>query len=471
MPPSPYNITITTTLGGVSLPPRSQQFFGYEKRAGYSIAPIGNAFYDLSVMAMGAKDYADKAFSGPLTRTLFVVPVSIFAFIQSIGLNFNSTIDGIVETVDTLTAGKIPSTWVHLSANKERLAITIGFTLAMLVSFGDYCGGYWFVDEAPEDYNIQDDVNLSYWKFLSILTGVVAMVTTAFTEGFETYQNVRTLIAGDKTPYATHVPTMLIGYPIVFFAALEAASETYAGVKNTVPYSTTMFLKWILLAPSAAKILTDFFFPGRLTLSALDDFINEMKDTLHKNYEEYSGIKDLLRVMWEARAEVAAFLGTTGAAVWVEYSQIALTDDLLVDEATKLPFDVHYVLRETLGWSVTLRDGILQMATLYPVFLYLAHKSMTVKPRPQGLHFQSEETVPLGLHVDLIDDHRHELSPLISPRGRRNSHHYKSFMKSHLTFWRLQKAHEERELDTSVSELMQATHPRYNSYLSNGHTL
>ena len=452
------------------MPPRSQQFFGYAKRAAYSVAPIGNAFYDLSVMAMGAKDYADISFSSPLARTLFIVPVSIFAFIQSIGLNFNSTIDGIVETVDTLTAGKIPATWVHLSQNKERLAIAIGFTLAMMVSFGDYCGGYWFVDEAPEDYDIADDVNLRYWKFLSILTGLVAMVTTAFTEGFETYQNVRTLIAGDKTPYATHLPVKLIGYPIVFFGALEAACETYAGLKNTTPYSTTALMKWMLLVPALAKVSTDFFFPGRLTLSALDDFINEMKDNIHKNYEEYSGIKDLLHILWDARPEIGAFVGTTVAAVWVEFSQPDLTETLLTDESTKLPFDVHSSLRAALGWSVTMRDGILQMATLYPVFLYLAHKSMTVKPRPQGLHLHHDDPVPLGLHVDLIDDHRHEFSPLMSPRGRRNSQPHKSFMKSTLTFWRLQKAHEERELETSVTELMQVTHPRYNSFLTNGHT-
>jgi hypothetical protein len=403
---------------------RTQQFFNYTKKGGKALAPVANAFYDCSVMALAAKDYSKKAFKdSPLAQLLFTLPVSLFAFGQSIGLNFSSTIEGIDETLDAIEDGKVPADWTQLSRRKEQLALVLGLTITMCVAYGDYCGGVFFFRPVPDDYEIEGDVNDNYWQLLCILTGVVAAITTAFTEGFDSYKALRHIVGGETTAVATTIPAKLC-VPMIVFASLEAASETYAGIKNTTPGSSNYYLKYLLLIPSVAKIFSDFCFPGKLTLSAIDEFVLGAHDVITKTREEYVDAAKLRQLIWEARAEVSAFVSTTGAAVWVEYSQCALTDDLLVDEATKLPFNVSYFMRETLGWSATLRDGILQMATLYPLFLYISQKALT---------------------------------------GDMTIHYHNSLMSNTLTFWRMRKNHKETGCETELEQLVKFSKPRYGS--------
>lgn len=405
---------------------RKQQLLDYGKKGTKALAPVANAFYDCSVMSLAAKDYSKKKFKdNTVAQLLFTLPVSLFAFGQSIGLNFSSTIEGIDETLDAMGKRKVPSSWVALSKRKEFLAIMIGLTVTLLVSMGDYCGGIFFVSTVPDDYDIEQDVNTNYWQMLCILTGIVAATTTAFTEGFDSYKETRNIIAGEFNAFATTVPGKLC-YPLVIFAGIEAACETYSGMKNTIPGSTEFYLKYLLLLPALTKIISDFCFPGKLTLNAIDEFVISMNDVVEKTREEYVDMAQLRRLIWEARAEIAAFASTTGAAVWVEYSQCALTDDLLVDEGTKLPFDVPYVIRETLGWSATLRDGVLQMATLYPLFLYLAQKTLT------------------NSHV-----------------SQTTANTQNSFMKSSLTFWRMAKEHKESGSRSEIQSLLEMAQPEY----------
>jgi hypothetical protein len=411
---------------------RLHQIYDYFKAALKSLGPIGNGIYDSSVMALAAKDYSKKAFkNNAVAQVIFTVPVSLFAFGQSIGLNYTETIEGIDETLDALADRKVPAVWTPLPRSKEQFALMIGLLITVFVAMGDFCGGVFFISTLPEDYDLEQDVNPYYWQLLCIATGIVAAITTAFTEGFGAYKEVRSVVAGEFTAHATTMPGMLIGYPLVVFAGLEAACETYSGMKNTIPGSSTLYLKYLLLIPAVAKILSDFCFPGKLTLSAIDEFILDMQDVITKTREEYVDVDQLKELMWEARAEIAAFISTTGAAVWVEYSQCALTDDLLVDEATKLPFDVPYFMRETLGWSATLRDGILQMATLYPLFLYLTQNALTNR------------------------------SP-DSPGDTVRPYHSK-LMKKTLLLWRENKEHVARGSTVELEDLLKVTKPRYGS--------
>jgi hypothetical protein len=162
---------------------RLYQIYDYFKASLKSLGPIGNGLYDSSVMALAAKDYSKKAFKdNPVAQVIFTVPVSLFAFGQSIGLNYSETIEGIDETLDALADQKVPADWTPLPRSKERLALMIGLGITVCVAMGDFCGGVFFISTLPEDYDLEQDVNLYYWQLLCVLTGIVAAITTAFTE-------------------------------------------------------------------------------------------------------------------------------------------------------------------------------------------------------------------------------------------------------------------------------------------------
>jgi hypothetical protein len=448
---------------------RRDQLLNHLKNLVYGVFPFFNGLYDACVMATGAHDYAKKQYSSKAAQIIFIVPVSIFSFFQSIGLNYKSTIENIDETIVTVRARKLPKHWIHLSHSQENLAIFLSAFILISTVIGDYCGGDYFVKELPDDFGINDSVDLDAWKVLAALTGFVASITTIFTAGVATYENVRNIIGRDKTPYTTTWLSFILGYILVTLAALEAAAETYSGVKQTIPYSSNIVFKYVLLIPSFATILSDFFFFGKITLSALDDFSNDMKDIMRHTYEHYSGIRYLVDGIWGARAEFCALaVCSLGASIWVEYPQRALTDDLLVDEDTSLPFDVPNAMRQLLGWGATLRDGILQIATLYPLFLWMMYKMFFCRSPEEELTLLPIEPIglsPLDEDGYIIEEAKIDSEADLAARDElvvpSNQKTTTSLMKGTLTFWRAKLLHAHVGVATPLNELQQHFLPRF----------
>ena len=449
---------------------RSQQLINYVKNAVYSIPALMNAVYDTGVAAAGAKVFATQQFTSRFAQILFIAPLSLFSFFQSIGLNFKSTIESIKETELIVRARRIPSDWIPLTRQQENVAIGISVFITAGSAFGDFCGANYFVSELPADFSIQNDVNQNGWIGFSAFTGLIAGVTTILTEGAASYQNVRCIIGKDKTPYTRTWLAFTVGYFLVSLAALEVGAETYAGVKKTVPGSSTAFLKWALLIPSATKIASDFFFAGKITLSALDDFAMLSEESVRYLYDNYRGFRLLIDTCWDARAEFCALaIWSLGAAIWVEYPQQALTDDLLDDEDTALPFPIPVNFTILLGWVASIRDGILQMATLYPLFLFMMYKMCCLPTQPESANIQPLHPIGLGLlthdssgneefKVEAPEDIAAAEELMVEPSQRTTE----SLMQGTLTFYRAKLVHRQNNIATPIDQIYGHLVPRFN---------
>jgi hypothetical protein len=125
--------------------------------------------------------------------------------------------------------------------------------------------------------------------------------------------------------------------------------EAYASMKDRLS-PDTLAQKYGVMTACSPKLLSDFYFAGKECRDAIDAFIGKVSEGV------------------PTASEVAAF-GLSGAAAYlVMMPQPYLTRDLISDPSTSLPFTSPTFLTESLSYGVSLRDGIVQTRTLYPLF-------------------------------------------------------------------------------------------------------
>ncbi|MDR3491805.1 MAG: hypothetical protein P4M12_07180 [Gammaproteobacteria bacterium] len=320
--------------------------------------PIANALCDTAVMAMAVKDMEEDE-SGSIESTLILAGISLFTFIQSVSLSGPSTVKSFKETVAICKTKKIPddiNEWPVLSKNREITSICLASTITMMAGAADFAASYYFIDQAPDDYGFADKINPTPWKIFSICMGSITAFTTVFTEGISTYKFIRRKLSSHifENPHPHRkLLSKIIGYPLAIVGASENVVEAYASIKNSLSPSTTP-IKYTLLFACSPKGVTDFCFSGKISVHAIECFFEKIQ---HQKPD---------------RKEVVALLLALGTSILVMSPQPALTNALMTDTQTSLPFDSPRALILTLSWGVMLRDGIVQAYTLYP----LSHQSV-----------------------------------------------------------------------------------------------
>jgi hypothetical protein len=313
------------------------------------VFPVFNAFYESAVGAMAAKDFVDEKYDDAVTKLAILSTVTIFSYAQSIRFSGRKTVDGVKEAVGIR---QLPADWPEITKRQEAIAIAVASVVMLSSTTSDFYGGLYFVSEAPKDYNFEKDINLDYWMLLAYFTGVIAGVTSMLTEGIGFYKIMRGKFAGETVVYANRVSQGLcyaFGYPITILAAGENMMEAFAPMKDRLSPKTTLQKYGIMIACSP-KLPSDFYFAGKECRDAIDAFVGK----LAQGCPTFS--------------EAAAFTLSSGAAFLVVLPQPYLTKDLMNDPSTSLPFTSPDILTQSLSYGVTLRDGIVQTRTLYPLF-------------------------------------------------------------------------------------------------------
>jgi hypothetical protein len=327
---------------------RRQQFLD----ASIWIFPGFNALYDTAFSLMAAKDFVDEKYTDPATKFSILGVSSVFSYAQSIKFNGQKTVDGIKEAFSIIATRKFPESWPTITKNQEIIAVTLATIVTLSATAADYFGADYSVTQAPKDYDFDDKIDMRYWAILATFTGVVAGLTSTFTEGIGFYRILRGKFAGEEVVYYNHVSKALcylLGYPISILGAAENMMEAYASMKDRLSPGT-LPQKYGVMAACSPKLLSDFYFAGKECRDAIDAFVGKM----------YEGVP--------TASEVAAF-GLSGAAAYlVMMPQPYLTRDLISDPSTSLPFTSPTLLTESLSYGVSLRDGIVQTRTLYPLF-------------------------------------------------------------------------------------------------------
>ena len=316
------------------------------------VFPVFNAFYESAVSAMAAKDFVDEKYDDAMTKLAILSTVTVFSYAQSIRFSGRKTVDGVKEAFGIIAHRQLPEDWPAISKREEAISIVISSIVMLSATTSDFYGGLYFVSEAPKDYDFEDSINLTYWNLLSYLTGVIAGVTSTLTEGIGFYKMMRGKFAGEQVIYVNRTSQVLcyiLGYPISLLAAAENTMEAFAPMKDRLSPRTTL-QKYGIMAVCSPKFPSDFYFAGKECRDAIDAFVGKLSQ----------GCPTI--------SEVAAFTLSSSAAFLVVQPQPYLTKDLINDPSTSLPFTSPDILTQSLSYGVTLRDGIVQTRTLYPLF-------------------------------------------------------------------------------------------------------
>jgi hypothetical protein len=316
------------------------------------IFPVFNAFYETAVSAMAAKDFVDEKYTDAATKLAILGIVTVFSYAQSIKFSGQKTVDGVKETIGIIGERKLPDDWPTISRRQEVTAITLATVVLISATAADFFGGDYFVSQTPEDYGFDKKIDPKLWDDFAILTGVIAGMTTVFTEGIGFYKILRGKFAGEEVIYANTASRYicyLLGYPISMLGAAENLMEAYASIKDKLSPTTTLQKYGVMIA-CAPKLPSDFYFSGKECRDAIDALVGKLSEGLPK------------------ASEAAAFTLSSGVAVLVVLPQPFLTKDLMNDPATSLPFTSPEIVTQSLSYGVALRDGIVQTRTLYPLF-------------------------------------------------------------------------------------------------------
>jgi hypothetical protein len=327
---------------------RRQQFLD----AGIWIFPGFNALYDTAFALMAAKDFVDEKYTEPAAKFSILGITSVFSYAQSIKFNGQKTVDGIKETFSIIATRKFPDSWPTITRKQEIVALSLATIVILSATTADYFGADYSVTQAPKDYDFDDKIDMRYWAILATFTGVVAGLTSTFTEGIGFYRILRGKFAGEEIAYANRLSKIicyLLGYPISILGAAENMMEAHASMKDRLS-PETLAQKYGVMAACSPKLLSDFYFSGKECRDAIDAFIGKISEGV------------------PTASEVAAFGLSSAAAYLVMMPQPYLTKDLINDPSTSLPFPSPTILTESLSYGVSLRDGIVQTRTLYPYF-------------------------------------------------------------------------------------------------------
>jgi hypothetical protein len=320
--------------------------------AGIWIFPGFNALYDTAFALMAAKDFVDEKYTDPAAKFTILGVSSVFSYAQSIKFNGQKTVDGIKEAFSIMATRKFPESWPTITHKQEIVALSLATIVTLSATIADYFGADYSVTEAPKDYDFDDKIDMRYWAILATFTGVVAGLTSTFTEGIGFYRILRGKFAGEEILYANRLSKMicyLLGYPISILGAAENMMEAYAAMKDRLSPGTLPQKYGVMIACSP-KSVSDFYFAGKECRDAIDAFVGKVSEGV------------------PTASEVAAFSLSSAAAYLVMMPQPYLTKDLINDPSTSLPFTSPTILTESLSYGVSLRDGIVQTRTLYPYF-------------------------------------------------------------------------------------------------------
>jgi hypothetical protein len=325
------------------------------------IFPAGNALYDGASMTMAAFALLSDENVTDTPFFILMAGVGLFSLMQSYVLCADETVEGIEDTLEIISTRRKPQEWVHLSRNKEILAVSSATVISLCAVSSDFFGGWYFVGGIPVDYEFENQINMRAWAMLSVPTGIISGITTFFTEGKGVFHNVRRILAGQPNEYKTSLGKYLcyfIGYPIAIIGNLEAVCEANSTMTDLISPETLAGRYGVLMC-SAPKGISDFFFSGKFAIEAIDNFTARMLETSERAI---------------TRQEASAFFISLMVAALVEFPQPFLTFKLLDDTETQMPFTIPPVLQYILGYGVSVRDGLVLMVTLFPLFLLMVNR-------------------------------------------------------------------------------------------------
>lgn len=316
------------------------------------LLPTLNALLDAATVALMITDRANDDDYSDTTRFLLLCTAPTFAFLQSMALNTNSTIEGMKETYKVITTCHHPESeeWPILPKGKEIFCVVTIGVVSVAVLNADFFSGYFFVDEVPSDYQFAQKINLDGWRAFAITTGIISASTTAFTECVALLKALRQKFAGVKVEYLNNFSkytTIILGNTLAFIAGVETSIEAYASIKKIL-HPTSDEAQYILFTSCFTKLFSDFTFSGQNCIDGIKEFTEKLS---HGNIKP---------------TEVEAFLLTGCTAVLVVFAQPNLTNDLINDSRTSPPFMLPPAVTFLLGIGVTMRDSIVQVHLLYP---------------------------------------------------------------------------------------------------------
>jgi hypothetical protein len=340
----------------------------YGLNAILALAPFFNSIYDGAVMVQGANDtagYIKQYHNITLSTEMRIAMMSTIgsmAFLQSLLLNAEPTVTEIKETA-VLAYTRAPSPhWPQLNSGAFYIVLTKTLLLGAGAAVCDFFGGNYFVGDMQDEYAnsiLTDIIPPPMWFYLALITGMVAAITTLFTEGVGIFKVVGKLWneTGGRysTPFSKYF-CRIVGWPIIGLAAMEVVCEANATIKNLTAGRLDVNYAFIIATP---KLISDLCFSGQLTLEGMDNLIGVLI-----NPDKRNKIKKI---------EVAAFLISVLTAVIVESIQPALTWQLLTDENDRPPFYEYMPpsIINLLAFGTTVRDGIVQVQSYYPLILFL----------------------------------------------------------------------------------------------------
>jgi hypothetical protein len=380
--------------------------------------PTANAIADTAtvIVAINAMDSAPGSQS-TLHYKLKVSSIGLITLAQSLALNGQPTVTSFYETIALLRQRAIPGP--ELSRCKEVSALSLGLMITLCAASCDFAASYFFVQQSSEKVPVLLNLlTIEKWHAIAISVGSISAFTTIFTEGMDTYKSIRGTLLHNHYTYQSRIAQSicyLIGYPICILASAENMYEAYGAMKDIFNPRDTA-IKLGMLAFSLPKSVSDFNFASVRTIYAIDKLIGRVTD------------------LRPTLTEIITMILSIAAAIFVVAPQLSLTANMLKDPDTSLPFETGDVTSISLGYGVTLRDGLVQTYTLYPVFYQLTHHLhqlfayllMKLSCRENELMEAASPNIELQSNTVLkdFDNHYVALDHQESPRQAQNRYRF-----------------------------------------------
>ncbi|MBX3709832.1 MAG: hypothetical protein KIT56_04940 [Gammaproteobacteria bacterium] len=318
----------------------------------------------VSVALTEAADIGRSLYTSDTTSLYIVLTASIAAFVSSLGLTGETTIENFNETCDTIKNRALPHDWPKLPKNKEIAAIGLSILPAVWGPISEGMQAYFFVSGIPSEYQFSNKVNPNLWSAISggIATG--AGLTTTLTESAEMYKVVREKLAGTSTPYQNTISRFVspwFGGSLGALKSLQDSIQGYIAIKSIFNISSTSG-KVLIGLPSLVNTVPNFCFAGMFNINALDEFFGYTQQSIQNRKVE--------------TIKIAAFSISLGIAVYLAYWKTALNKSFYHDVTSDFGLEADVVPEqayEALTWAMFVQESMQATAALFQPTHNLLH--------------------------------------------------------------------------------------------------
>ena len=320
--------------------------------------------------------------------------VPILYFFQYIAIYCGPAIENMQETVKAIINGKAPEDWPQISSTcKKIIAYFAGVLPALYAAFSDFINAFYSAKEQQ------------WHPLISTTLGISSLLTTLFSEGFETIKKIADLFADSPAaneeskshPADRFAPLIkLLG----LIGAFEDTIESYAALTETYPLAGwgTPFL-----AGSTIAALCGYIFGIKTTTTAFRSF-----------YDKASA--------GPSPEEAAAFTLALLVGAAFGHLQRAFFLTMLAAPSATLPFTLPPLVTSIIGGGVAANGALYNMIGLTP-FFNTAFKKLLARPTPLPLEdIELKDFKESDFQMIQHDDAKEEdiLSPgweMVSPRA------------------------------------------------------